>query len=72
MMRYRRLNTYFYMDTFFATSKGGKSTRGNTCCQLFVTDKGFVYIVPMKKKSEVPMALKMFTKEIGAPRCYHR
>ena len=35
--------------------------------QLFVTDKGFVHVIPMRKKSEVPLALKMFAKEIGAP-----
>ena len=55
------------MDTFFATKKGGQSSRGHTCCQLFVTDKGFIYVVPMKKKSEVLLAIKQFAKEIGAP-----
>jgi hypothetical protein len=55
------------MDTFFATKKTGKSSRNNTCCQLFVTDKGFVYVVPMKSKSEVLQALKQFAKEVGAP-----
>ena len=55
------------MDTLFATKKGGKSSRGNTCCQLFITDKGFLHVVPMKRKSEVYMAVKMFTKEIGVP-----
>jgi hypothetical protein len=42
MLRYRRIKDYFYMDTFFATKKGGKSSRRRSCCQLFVTDKGFV------------------------------
>ena len=55
------------MDTFFATKKGGTSTRGNTCCQLFVTDKGFIYIVPMKRKSEVLSAIKQFAKAVGDP-----
>ena len=55
------------MDTLFATKKGGKSSRGNTCCQLFVTDKGFLHVIPMKRKSEVFMAVMMFAKEIGAP-----
>ena len=54
------------MDTFFATKKGGQS-RGHTCHQLFVTDKGFIYVVPVKKKSEVLLAIKQFAKEIGAP-----
>ena len=55
------------MDTFFATVKAGKSSRGHQCCQLFVTDKGFIYVVPMKSKSEVYNAIKQFAKEIGAP-----
>jgi len=67
MLRYKRINQYFFMDTFFATKKKGKSSRGHTCCQLFVTDKGFVYVVPMKRKGEVLQALKQFAKEIGAP-----
>jgi hypothetical protein len=67
MLRYKRINEYFFMDTFFATKKAGKSSSGHTCCQLFVTDKGFVYVVPMKSKSEVLQAVKQFAKEIGAP-----
>ena len=67
MLRYKRVSEYFFMDTFFATKKSGKSSRGHTCCQLFVTDKGFVYVVPMRTKSEVLQAVKQFAKEIGAP-----
>ena len=37
------------------------------CCQLFVTDKGFIYVIPMRRKSEVLQAIKQFAKEIGAP-----
>ena len=55
------------MDTFFSTKKAKKSSRGHTCCQLFVTGKGFVYVVPMKSKSEVLQAVKQYAKEIGAP-----
>ena len=67
MLWYRRIKDYFFMDTFFVTSKGDKSSRGNTCCQLFVMDKGFLYMVPMKRKSEVMQAVKQFAKEVGAP-----
>ena len=67
MLRYKRIDEYFFMDTLFAKKKDGKSTRGHTCCQLFVTDKGFVYVVPMKSKSEVIHAVKQFAKAIGAP-----
>jgi hypothetical protein len=34
---------------------------------LFVTVKGFVYVVPMKRKGEALLALKQFAKEIGVP-----
>jgi hypothetical protein len=67
MLRYKQISEYFFMDTFFATKKATKSTRSNTCCQLFVTDKGFVYVVPMKSKAHVIDAVKQFAKEIGAP-----
>jgi hypothetical protein len=67
MLRYNRIKDYFFMDTFFATKKAGKSTRQNTCCQLFVTDKGFVYVVPMRTKADVLEAVKQFAKEVGAP-----
>ena len=67
MLRYRRISEHFFMDTFFATKKAGKSSRGHTCCQLFVTDKGFVYVVPMRSRSDILAAVKQFAKEIGAP-----
>ena len=35
--------------------------------QLFVTNKGFVNVIPMTKKIEVIIDLKMSSKEIGAP-----
>ena len=51
----------------FVTKKG-KSTRGNTCAQIFVSDKGYVSIYPMSSKSMFPDALQMFCKEqVGAP-----
>ena len=31
MLRYKRIKEYFYMDTFFASKKGGRSSRGHTC-----------------------------------------
>ena len=53
MLRYQCKQDYFFMDTFFATKKGGRSTRGHMCCQLFIMDKGFIYIIPMRRKSKV-------------------
>ena len=29
MLRYKHITRYFFMDTFFATQKDGKSTQGN-------------------------------------------
>jgi hypothetical protein len=66
MLRYKRIKTHFFTDTFFVTKKA-RSTRGHNCVQLFVSDRGFVYVVPMKSKGEFPYALKMFAKEIGVP-----
>jgi hypothetical protein len=54
------------MDTLFVTG-AAKSSHGNICAQLFVSDKGFVAFYPMKKKQEVYLALKQFAKEVGAP-----
>jgi hypothetical protein len=51
------------MDRFYAA----KSSRGHTCCRIFVTAKGFVYVVPMRRKGEVLQAIKQFAKEIGTP-----
>ena len=65
--RMLRVSEFFCMDTFFATKLAKKSSRGFTCMQLFVTNKGFVYVIPMKSKAEVPQAVKAFAKEIGAP-----
>ena len=43
------------------------SQRGFTCMQIFVSDKGYVYVVPMNSPKEFPKALKMFAKEVGVP-----
>jgi len=53
------------MITFFVRKDAGKSSCANKCMQLIVTDKGFVYVVPVKSKYKVPNALKMFAMEIG-------
>ena len=55
------------MDTTFAAKKSGKSSWGHTCCQSFVMDKVFVYVVPMKYKFGVMQAVKKSAKDIGAP-----
>ena len=66
MLRYWRINYRFFTDTFFVT-KRNKYTHGNTCMRIFVSDKGFVFVIPMKSKGEFPSALQLFVKEIGVP-----
>jgi hypothetical protein len=65
-VRYKKIRSFFFMDTLFVTS-AAKSSRGNICAQLFVSDKGFVAFYPMKKQQEVYLAVKQFAKEVGAP-----
>ena len=67
LLRYKRINTHFFTDTFFV-GKGMTSARGFKCVQLFVSDKGFICMVPMVSKGEFPKALKEFCKEVGVPR----
>ena len=43
------------------------STCGFTCMQLFVSDKGYVFVVQMHSASEFPNDLRLFTKEVGVP-----
>ena len=35
--------------------------------QLFVSDTGFMYVYPMKVKTEIINAIKAFAKAIGVP-----
>ena len=66
ILRYIRIKSYFFTDTFFVTKKA-ESSRCYTCLQIFVWDKGCVFIAAMKSVSEFPIALKMFAKEVGVP-----
>jgi hypothetical protein len=65
-VRYRKIKSFFFSDTLFMTGTA-KSSQGNICAQLFVSDKGFVAIYPMKKQSDYFLALKQFAKDVGAP-----
>ena len=65
-LRYRRIDSFFYSDTFY--SKKVISLRGYSMMQLFVSDKGFVKVYGMKSESQFSDALKLFCKEVGAPK----
>jgi hypothetical protein len=64
-VRYCHIKLCFYTDTLFVTGKA-KSSRGNVCAQLFVSDKGYVAIYPMKNQRDYFLALKQFAKDVGA------
>ena len=52
------------MDTFEVTAKA-ISQRKNRYMQLFVSDTGFMYVYPMKVKTEIVNVVKAFAKMIG-------
>ena len=67
MLRYRRIDSQFYTDTLLTKGANGTSSRGNTYCQVFVSDKGYIAVYPMKKRSDFKDALHQFCKEVGVP-----
>ena len=64
MLRYCRIDSQFFTDTFFVTARG-KSSSGHTCMQIYVSDCGFVALYPMTSKGEFINTLRMFCKENG-------
>ena len=50
MLRYFRIQTDMFMDTYFVSNKLGPSMRGYTCAQLFVTDFGWCKVKPMNSR----------------------
>ena len=69
-IRYNRMNNFMYMDTTFSKKFGGKSLRGNTCAQIFATDKGYIACYPMASKADVKKAIRLFCKEVGVPSAF--
>jgi hypothetical protein len=61
-LRFPNLNMTMYTDTMFATVK---STRGNTCAQIFTDGQGFDTFDPMKGKGEAPDALMKVIRNVG-------
>ena len=64
MLCYKRINSQFVTNTFFVNAKD-KSTRGNTCWQIFLIEKGFVAVYPMENKIRFENALQQFCKDFG-------
>jgi hypothetical protein len=64
-LRFPSLNTRFYTDTMFSTSK---SLRGNKCAQVFTNGAGYDLFYPMRKKFEAGEALNDMIRTIGVPK----
>jgi hypothetical protein len=64
-LRFPSLNTRFYTDTMFSTSK---SLRGYKCAQVFTNGAGYDLFYPMRKKSEAGEALNSMIRTIGVPK----
>ena len=54
------------MDTFQVTAKAF-SERGNRYTHLLVSDKGYMYVRPMKAKTQIIDTVKVLAKKIGVP-----
>ena len=71
ILRYRLIASFFYIDCFFVTNKRGQHmamiTCGFTCMELFVMDKGYVFLLPIHSASEFTNALQLFAKEVYVP-----
>ena len=57
MLRYRRIDSYFYTDTLLVT-KSTKSIRGYLYLQVFISDKSFiaVYLISMRYTAMKPLS----------------
>ncbi len=66
VVRYKKIKSYFFSGKLFVMGNA-KSSQGYICGQLFVSDKGFVALYPMKRQADYFLALKQFAKDVGAP-----
>jgi hypothetical protein len=60
----RKSKAIFFSDTLFVTGNV-KSSQGNICGQIFVSDKKIVAFYPMKRQADYFLALKQFAKDVG-------
>jgi hypothetical protein len=63
-MRYNRLNTDVYTDTMFSTVK---SSRGNTCGQIYTNDLEWTRFFHMSSKAQTHETLDLPFKRDGVP-----
>ena len=68
MLRYKILDSLFYTDKFYR--KQVFSKRGFSIMQIFVSEKGFVKVYGMKYEKGFVKYLKLFCKEVVAPKAF--
>ena len=66
ILRYKRIQTHFFMDTFQVTAKA-ISQQKNRYIQLLISDTGYMFMYPIKLKTEIVNAVKAFAKQISLP-----
>ena len=64
MLRYNRISCDMFMDTYFSQVT---SIRGYKCAQMFTSDFNFIYIANLKKRADLPQALKHMFKSVSVP-----
>ncbi len=64
MLKFPRRQCAAYTDTLFSKVK---SLRGNTCCQVYVTDCHAVAAYPMKSKADAHLSLDDYFRQHGIP-----
>ena len=64
MLRYHRIPCTMFTDTMFSKYK---SSRGNTCAQVFATDFGWSRTYPMRSKGDAHEALSLLFQREGVP-----
>ena len=57
------------METFKVT-RTAISQRKNQYIQLLMSDPGFMYVVPMKRKIEIVKSVEQFSKEVGVHKSF--
>ena len=64
MLRYNKVKADIFTDTYFTSDE---SLQGNKYAQLLVFDFNFIFDFPVKSKSDLDLAIKLFFKWIGVP-----
>eukprot|EP00957_Ditylum_brightwellii_P168013 12789854-Ditylum_brightwellii.AAC.1 len=66
MLRYKQIDSIFFTDTLHVIKKA-TLMRGYRYLQVFVSDKGYIAVYSLEKKSKFKDALCLFWKEVGVP-----